>query len=232
MLDSRAMRIAGIHGLNVALKPARRRLRAAWYTARGRRDDAVLQLSRIVPGMFRHDEILLLYHTAREAAGPGDYAEIGSWKGRTAVVQGLALQDQGITDAKIHAIDYHQGSDGTEEVIAREGSSLPHFRRNIRRMGVDGLVNEMVMRSAEAAQVLKDQGTRLRMLFIDGAHDEVSVRADITNFLPLMNPGGIIAFHDHDPDWPGVVKAYDAELAGKVDEIGRASSLLVTRLRS
>ena len=226
------MRTPGLHQLNVLLKPARRRLRAAFYTAMGRREDAVLQLSRIVPGMFHHDEILLLYRTARDAPGPGDLAEVGSWRGRTAVVQGLGLRDGGITDAKIYAIDHHGGSDGTEERVAREGSNLPRFQRNIRRMGMQDLVEEMVMDSAEAAKILTERGVRLRMIFIDGAHDEESVRRDIRSFLPLMNPGGLMSFHDCEPEgeFPGVWKAYQAELADRVEEVDRATSLLVVRL--
>lgn len=232
MLEFPPVRIPGLHKLNVLFKPARRRLRAAWFTMLGRREEAILQLSRIVPGMFRHDEILLLYRTARDAPGPGDLAEIGSWRGRTSVVQALGLQDAGTTDARIFAIDHHRGSDGSEDKIAREGPNLPHFLQNVRRLGVSGLVEEMVMSSDQAAEALAARGIRLRMLFIDGAHDEESVRSDIRCFLPLVNPGGIIAFHDCEPDgaFPGVWKAYQAELSARTEEVGRATSLLVTRL--
>ena len=225
------MKLPGLYRLTIWLKPLRRRMRAWWYTLTGRREQAILQLSRTVAGMFRHDEILLLYRSARDARGPGDLAEIGSWRGRTTCVQALGLRDGRITDARIYAIDHHMGSDGSEEKIQREGANLPHFRRNIRRLGVADLVEEMVMDSARAAHALAERGVRLRMLFIDGAHDEDSVRRDIQSFLPLVNPGGIIALHDHDEDWPGVVKAFSTELADKVDEVARASSLLVVRLR-
>jgi predicted O-methyltransferase YrrM len=227
------VRVPGLYHLNVLAKPLRRRLRAAWLTRIGRREDAVEQLSRTVPGMFRHDEIRLLYKTARDAKGPGDLAEIGSWRGRTAVVQALGLVDSGASDARIYAIDHHQGSEEHQERVAREGSSLPHFRRNVQRVGVADRVVEMVMDSAHAAAELERRGVRLRMLFIDGAHDELSVRRDIKSFLPFVNPGGIIALHDCEPDgeWPGVWKAYQSELAPRVEEVARASSLLVTRLR-
>jgi predicted O-methyltransferase YrrM len=227
------VRVPGLYHLNVLLKPARRRLRAAWYGARGRREDAILQLARIVPGMFRHDEIRLLYRTARDAPPPGDFAEIGSWKGRTTVTQALGLRDGGIAGARIYAIDHHGGSDELQKKIAEEGSTLPQFRRNLRRLRVDDLVEEMVMDSAEAARILEVRGVRLRMLFIDGAHDEQSVRRDIRSFLRLINPGGIIALHDCEPggEWPEVWKAYQSELAPRVEELARASSLLVTRLR-
>jgi predicted O-methyltransferase YrrM len=216
--------------LGDALKPARRRLRAWWLTRTGRREDAVEWLVRIVPGMFARDEIRLLYRTVRESRGPGDIAEIGSWKGRTSITMGLALQDAGIRDCRIYAIDHHEGSEEHAELIAREGSTLEAFRKNVRDAGVDPLVEEMVMLSPAAGRILQERGVRLRMAFIDGAHDEESVRTDIRLMVPLMQPGGILAFHDF--GWPGVAKAFHDELDGKVDVVARASSLVVARLRT
>jgi len=229
----RGVKIPGLIALQSALKPVRRRLRAWWLTLIGRREDAVEWLVRIVPGMFNHEEIRLLYRTARDAHGPGDIAEIGSWKGRTSVTMGLALKDAGVRDCRIYAIDHHEGSEEHAERIAREGSTLAEFRKNVREAGVADLVEEMVMLSPAAGKILRERGVRLRMAFIDGAHDEESVRNDIRLMLPLMQPGGILAFHDYVPDgWPGVVKAFHGELDGKVDIVDRASSLLIARLRT
>lgn len=227
------MRLAFLTPTAHRVKPWRRRLVAAWLKRLGRREDAAVLLSRSVPGMFRQDEIRLLYRTARDAPGPGDYAEIGSWKGRTSIVQALALRDGRISGAKLYAIDTHDGGLDLIERVAHEGgSTLPQFRANVRSVGLSELIDEMVMPSERAAEVLGERGVRLRMLFIDGAHDEASVRRDIRAFLPLMNPRGIIALHDFDHDrWPGVTKAYHAELADKVDVVERASHLLITRWR-
>jgi len=229
----RGVKVPVLSALGSALKPVRRRLRAWWLTLTGRREDAVEWLVRIIPGMFARDEIRLLYRTARDARGPGDIAEIGSWKGRTSVTMALALKDAGVRDCRVYAIDHHEGSAEHAERIAREGSTLAAFRKNVRAAGVDDLVEEMVMLSPAAGKILRERGVRLRMAFIDGAHDEESVRADIRLMLPLMQPGAILAFHDYAPDgWPGVVKAYHGELDGKVDVVARASSLLVARLRT
>ncbi len=229
-----ALNMHRLSTLKRALKPARRRLRAQVLTWAGRREDAIVWLSRCVPGMFRQDEIRLLYRTARDAIGPGDIAEIGSWKGRTAVTMGLALSDGGVHDCRIFAIDHHQGSAEHRERIDREGSSLKAFRDNVRKAGVQDRVEELVMSSVEGARRLADRRIRLRLLFVDGAHDELSVREDLRAFLPLMRPGALIALHDCEPEggWPGVWKAYQEELAAGVDELARASSLLITQLRS
>jgi predicted O-methyltransferase YrrM len=228
----RSMKVVVLSRLGDALKPARRRLRAWWLTLAGHREDAVEWLVRIVPGMFARDEIRVLYRTARDALGPGDIAEIGSWKGRTTVTMGLALRDAGVKDCRIYAIDHHLGSAEHAERIACEGSTLAAFRKNVRDAGVEDLVEEMVMLSPAAGKILRERGVRLRMAFIDGAHDEESVRTDIRLMLPLMRAGGILAFHDYEPGWPGVVKAFHGELDGKVDVVDRASSLLVARLRT
>jgi len=204
-----------------------RRIRARWLTWRGRREDAVVRLARLAEGLFRTDEIRLLYRTVLSAAGPGDVAEIGSWKGRSTVVMGLALKDRGVDDCRLYAIDPHEG-------ILGQGSSLEDFRHNIKSLGVGEVVEELDVRSAEAAEILAARSVRLRLLFIDGAHDEESVRQDIRAFSPLVRPGGLILLHDcvEDGEFPGVFRAYRAELAPRVTVVDCARSLLVTRLES
>ncbi len=216
-----------------ALKTARRRLRIAWYRVRGKDEEAATWAGRMVPGMFRREEMRLLYRTARNAPGPGDIAEIGSWKGRTTILMGLGLRDAAVplADCRVYAIDHHEGGSDLAELTARRGSSLQDFRENIRRSGIADRIEEMIMPAEEAAPILEKRGVQLRLLFIDGDHDESSVRADIRNFAPLVRAGGIIAFHDHDDAHPGVGKAISSELGGRVEVIDQASSLLVMRLR-
>ncbi len=228
------MRIRALHRLSAGLKPRLLRLRAYCLRWAGRREDAAVTFSRAFPGMFRRDEIRLLYRTTREVEGPGDIAEIGSWKGRTSIVMGVALRDAGRSGCKIYAIDHHLGSEEHRRQILTEGSTLPSFRRNVRLAGVAPLVEELVMDSEEASRTLAERRVRLRMVFIDGAHDEESVRKDILSFLPLLRPGAVVALHDCEPEgeFPGVWKAYQSELAPHAIEVGRAHSLLVSRLRS
>lgn len=231
----RPVRVEPIRRLNRRLKPHRRRAIARLLTLTGRRADAVVSLSRIAKGMFNPRESRLLYWTARNAPGPGDIAEIGSWMGRTAIIMGLALRDAGHDDCRIWAIDHHVGSNEHREYISRKGATLEEFRRNITNAGLHGIVHELVMKSVEGAKVLAERGVTLRMAFIDGAHDEQSVREDIRCMLPLMRPGGITAFHDCVPEgggFPGVWRAFQAELGSTVEIVDRADSLVVARLRT
>ena len=189
-----------------------------------------------VPGWSTKDELRALYRAAAAAGSPGDVAEVGSWKGRSTIVLARALRDANVIDAKVWAIDHHVGSDEEEhrEILAKEGTTLEAFRANVAAAGVGDRVEPIVMSSLEGAAELARRGVVLRLVFIDGAHDEESVRADLRAFLPLVRAGGLIAMHDcqaENADFPGVWLAYRSELQGRVDVVEHTDALLVVRVR-
>jgi hypothetical protein len=49
-------------------------------------------------------------------------------------------------------------------------------------------------------------------VFIDAAHDEVNVRADIDHWRERVKRGGILAGHDFQDGYPGVQAAVRAKL--------------------
>ncbi len=57
-------------------------------------------------------------------------------------------------------------------------------------------------------------------IFIDGDHSAEGVKADIEEALPLLAPGGLMAFHDYGrPTDPGVKEMVDALLLGTGSEL-------------
>ena len=66
------------------------------------------------------------------------------------------------------------------------------FNRNVRLTAARRVVNELVMTSEAALEELRAREVRLRLLFVDGAHDEASVRADLRGWVPLVRPGGLV----------------------------------------
>lgn len=48
---------------------------------------------------------------------------------------------------------------------------------------------------------------KVDFIFIDGDHRYSSVKHDITKALKFLKPGGTLAGHDYDLEWPGVHKA-------------------------
>ncbi len=61
------------------------------------------------------------------------------------------------------------------------------------------------------------------LVFIDGNHEYMQVKQDITAWLPKVRPGGILAGHDYEPSMPifdGVKQAVD-ELFGNQVMLGK-----------
>jgi predicted O-methyltransferase YrrM len=81
-------------------------------------------------------------------------------------------------------------------------------------------------RSVEVASEVDDRSVDL--VYLDGAHDLASVRADIAAWRPKVKPGGWLAGHDYTPliEDGAVVRAVD-ELLGAPDRVFDDTSWLV-----
>jgi hypothetical protein len=129
--------------------------------------------------------------------------EIGSFCGRSTIC--LAQ-----TAKSVVAVDYFDGR-GTPEARDTRGE----FLHNLRRYKVHEVV--------EPADPEAIPERKYDFIFIDGAHDEDSVRADIEKSLPLLAEGGLLAFHDYDNH------NYDPGVKVAVDEfLGRGATLVST----
>ena len=146
---------------------------------------------------------------AQQLQGGDTFAEIGSWKGQSAVYLAQRLQDLGKRPTVL-CIDTFQGDTGTgkEDVF-------PEFTDNA--FFAKARLDAKQMESVSAAEDHDDQS--LAGVFIDAAHDYESVVADIAAWLPKVKPGGIFAGHDIDS--PGVLQAvqeagFEFEVMGRV----------------
>ena len=61
------------------------------------------------------------------------------------------------------------------------------------------------MTTNEAARLFEDES--LDAVFIDADHSYEAVKLDIQNWMPKVRKGGILAGHDYNSAWPGVVRA-------------------------
>lgn len=154
-----------------------------------------------VEGWLAPDEAALLFALAADrtsALGGAPIVEIGSaWgKSTSALAFGAAA---GGTDARVFAVDPHTGGIGFLKQRAEQGetepfSSLAVFRANMRRLGMDGRVDPVVLTSAAAAA--QWDGRPLSVLWIDGWHTYDAVTLDIRAWGEFVAPGGVIALHD------------------------------------
>lgn len=63
--------------------------------------------------------------------------------------------------------------------------------------------------TARAAKWLLSSGLRFDLILIDGCHQYAEVMNDYATTLRCSRSGGVIAFHDYSPKWPGVQQCVD-----------------------
>jgi len=134
-----------------------------------------------------------LWDAARGVRPGSQIVEIGSYRGRSAIVLARAAPDG--TD--VVAIDPHAGNDrGPQEIegyASEAESDHQAFLGNLDHAGVSGRVRHVRLPSAQAhAEV----GGEVALLYIDGAHRYGPARDDIRDWGARVAPGGTMLIHD------------------------------------
>jgi predicted O-methyltransferase YrrM len=104
-------------------------------------------------------------------------------------------------------------------------------RRNLASAGVDpDSVDFRISKSWPAFQEAARAGERYSFIFIDGSHKAHRVMQDIC-WARLLEPGGLLCFHDYTPRLPGVVFAVDRLLGANPNyEIAEyANTMMILR---
>lgn len=146
-----------------------------------------------VPGWLTDAQAGRLWTRAAALPPAGTVVEIGSYRGRSAILLAHAAPP----DATIVAIDPHSGNDrgprqfrGTSE----EGDAdFRAFRRNIERAGVAHRVEYVRTPSRDAHGAV--DGT-VDLLYVDGSHRFRDARDDISGWGGRVRRGGIVLIHD------------------------------------
>jgi predicted O-methyltransferase YrrM len=149
------------------------------------------QLANRTGGWLSAAEGDLLYHLAR-SCGVGCIVEIGAFQGKSTTY--LVAGSVAGARVPVYSIDPHIHPD-----IQPEGSTFPLFQQQMERIGKTDLMRPIVAPAEEAAPAFDHP---IELLFIDGDHEDVSVRRDWDLWFPKIVPGGWIAMHDT-LRWPG-----------------------------
>lgn len=146
-----------------------------------------------VEGWLSDGQARRLWERSRELRPGGQAVEIGSYRGRSAIVLASAAPE----GAAVVAIDPHAGNDrGAQEIhgTPEEGESdYQAFLANLARAGVSDRVRHVRRPSSEA---LGDVEGDIDLLYIDGAHRYTFARDDIRDWTPRVAPGGALLIHD------------------------------------
>jgi hypothetical protein len=134
-----------------------------------------------------------LWDAAAGVPPGGAIAEIGSYRGKSAIVMASAAAD-GVT---VTAIDPHAGNDrGPQQIhgtIDEGQADHEAFLANLAAAGVGDRVRHVRAFSHDA---LDEVAGQLDVLYIDGAHRVGPARHDIVRWGSKVAPGGTLLIHD------------------------------------
>jgi predicted O-methyltransferase YrrM len=146
-----------------------------------------------VEGWLTDEQALRLFERARRLRFGQRIVEIGSYRGRSAIV----LARGAPPGVHVIAIDPHAGNDrGPQQIrgTADEGQrDHEQFRRNLERAGVAGAVEHVRLPSSEALGAVHGAAD---LIYVDGAHRYRPAREDIARWGERVAPGGTLLVHD------------------------------------
>jgi O-methyltransferase len=146
----------------------------------------------------------------------GAFAELGVYKGETANI--LHLMDK---QREIHLFDTFEGF--TEKDLENEtGKAATYTRHNFADTSIGSVKAKLSSEKfifhkgyfPQTTNNIKTQKFALVSMDVDLYNP---TKAGLQYFYPLMERGGVILIHDHNPDWPGIMKAV-AEFSQSVTE--------------
>jgi predicted O-methyltransferase YrrM len=133
-----------------------------------------------IPSAVTHEEATKLV----ELASGGNVLELGAQYGFSTVVLAQVAK-------LVCSVDTHQG-----DVQAGFADTWDTFQGNLKSYGVTN-VHPLRGKFEDILPQLAERAIMFDGVFIDGAHDKASVQRDLDLALPLIYPGGWVAFHDY-----------------------------------
>lgn len=175
--------------------------------------DEAVDLGMAIQGWKTREELAWL---AGHAARAQFVLDVGCWRGQTTKV--MAAVCPGKVVAVDHVSGCYTGDVGRNEILKGETpwDILQDFLSNLEAELHDLKVFGIFENGDLAREAVRELAGHMRFGFVwlDGDHAYEDVRADILAYKALMDPGSILAGHDYDPSFPGVVRAVDESCVG------------------
>jgi predicted O-methyltransferase YrrM len=154
--------------------------------------DEAFARARDVEGWLTEAQARRLWERARSVPAGDRIVEIGSFRGRSAILLASAKGEPPVV-----AIDPHAGGDRGPREIAAEAArgETDHqaFLQNLETAGVADRVRHVRMTSADALGSVEGE---FGLLFVDGAHRFAPARVDLVRWGDRVREGGTMLVHD------------------------------------
>jgi predicted O-methyltransferase YrrM len=161
--------------------------------AAGRSLPATLAAIAGVEGWLSEAQAHRLWERARLVAPGERIVELGSYRGRSAIVLASAVSG----GVAVVAVDPHAGNDrGPRQIhgTAEQGDEDNRaFAENLRAAGVEERVTHVRLTSQAA---LAEIAGPARLVYVDGAHRYRPARDDLAGWGERVAPGGALLVHD------------------------------------
>lgn len=147
-----------------------------------------------VPGWHTDQEAeKLIELAARYVPDSGIVVELGGEYGKSASEFGYALK--GKQNIRIFTVDLFPDD---HPIAKNHGGLLAVWRTNLAETGLsDHHLLFLPMRGKSYDIGAKWTEGAIDLLFIDAAHDYLSVKSDIASWVQFVKPGGVVIFHDY-----------------------------------
>ncbi len=162
-----------------------------------------------IHGWFNFEELYKTRVARASSVEPSIFVEVGSWMGKSASFMGVEIKNSK-KPITFYCVDTWKGSAEHQATMAKYNGSIKHlFLENTKP--VEDVIIPIESTSVEAASQFEDGS--LDFVYIDAAHDFLSVRNDIMAWKPKLKSTGMLA--GHDITWPSVLAAVQDQLPWK-----------------
>ncbi len=192
----------------------------AWEDARkqGKLSREIRKACRNYPDKVRFYNFWLQVQRLEKDHVPGDFAELGVYKGDSARLLRMMAPDR-----NLHLFDTFEGFTG-KDLEPETGEASGYSTKNFADTSVNKVLHNIGGDPAnirlhagyfpQSAEGLND--IRYALVNLD-ADLYNPTKAGLEYFYPRLSPGGIIFIHDYNHKWEGLVKAVD-EFAATIPE--------------
>lgn len=165
-----------------------------------------------IPGFFDFEPI---YEGFVNRAKDGDVlVEVGCYLGRSACFLGEEIRKSG-KKVKLLCVDTWPPVYTPPSCFKIE-APFEVFLANVRQSYLTDIIIPIRCKSVVAASFVRNN---LRCVFIDAEHSYAECAADIKAWLPKVMHGGLLAGHDYNGSFPGVIQAVDEAFPGNSKRI-------------